>query len=381
MKIKFLIPCLAAISVMAACQKNPGSDEPGENYSLTVEGGMLENEIVEAYIKEVTYPDGDYSYSEMPDYRNRTGYTSPRRDQPRPVVVKWNIPEKAAYRSYSISVTDGQDISVMYEASLKENKVDVWNLIPGRHYVVTLFGNMAGSGIKEKLETAEFNTSGQVRMIYAPSMNNIRDLGGWKSAVYKHADGTPKTIVYGRLYRGSEMDYQHSATIEDMDMLKSRLRIGADADFRSDKECEGIVCSPLGTDFPYYRESLSGYSSALKKNGHAKEFKWMLSHLKEGRNVYFHCISGADRTGTMGFLIEGVLGVSESDQSKDYELTSLYTERSRKEGDPEYDYGTMVRTAKNTFKCETIAECCCKYFTTYGVTEQELEEFRTIMLE
>lgn len=368
---------------LAACQKtdDPGKGPEGE-YGITVQGGMLENEIVEAYMKEVTYPDGDYTFSLMPDYRKREGYTSPRRDEPRSVVIGWTVPEqKKDYRSFSVSISDGRDISRMYDAPVKSTSVEVWNLIPGRTYTATLFGNMAGSGIKDKLATRTFETQGQVRMIYAPSMNNIRDLGGWKSAVYKHADGTPKTIVYGRLYRGSEMDYEHAVTNEDKDVIKNQLHIGADADFRNDTECSGIEHSPLGTDFPYYRESLSGYSSALKKNGHAKEFKWILSHLKEGRNVYFHCISGADRTGTMGFLIEGVLGLSESDQSKDFELTSLYTERSRKEGDPKYDYGTMVHTAKNTFKCETIAECCCKYFTTYGVTEQELEEFRAIMLE
>ena len=45
--------------------------------------------------------------------------------------------------------------------------------------------------------------------------------------------------------------------------------------------------------------------------------------LEKGKVVYFHCAGGADRTGTLAFLIEALLGVSESDLSKDYELTTF----------------------------------------------------------
>ena len=38
--------------------------------------------------------------------------------------------------------------------------------------------------------------------------------------------------------------------------------------------------------------------------------------------VYYHCYGGADRTGTLGFLINGLLGVSYSDLVIDFELTS-----------------------------------------------------------
>ena len=38
--------------------------------------------------------------------------------------------------------------------------------------------------------------------------------------------------------------------------------------------------------------------------------------------VYYHCFGGADRTGTLGFLLNGVLGVSYTDLVIDFELTS-----------------------------------------------------------
>jgi len=46
----------------------------------------------------------------------------------------------------------------------------------------------------------------------------------------------------------------------------------------------------------------------------------IIGYLSEGKAVCFHCAGGADRTGSLAFLIEALLGVSESDMSKDYEL-------------------------------------------------------------
>ena len=46
--------------------------------------------------------------------------------------------------------------------------------------------------------------------------------------------------------------------------------------------------------------------------------------LKNANNkpVYYHCFGGADRTGTIGFLLNGLLGVSYEDLVIDFELTS-----------------------------------------------------------
>ena len=42
--------------------------------------------------------------------------------------------------------------------------------------------------------------------------------------------------------------------------------------------------------------------------------------------VYFHCYAGADRTGTIALILEALLGMSQSDIDKDYELTCFTTE-------------------------------------------------------
>ena len=59
-----------------------------------------------------------------------------------------------------------------------------------------------------------------------------------------------------------------------------------------------------------------------------QDVAWIIYEVRKGNPVGYHCRSGADRTGALGLLIGGLLGMSESDLQKDYELTTLSTERS-----------------------------------------------------
>ena len=40
-----------------------------------------------------------------------------------------------------------------------------------------------------------------------------------------------------------------------------------------------------------------------------------------GKSIYFHCRIGADRTGTLAYILEGLLGVVDEERLQDYELT------------------------------------------------------------
>ena len=42
-----------------------------------------------------------------------------------------------------------------------------------------------------------------------------------------------------------------------------------------------------------------------------------------GNYIYFHCKVGADRTGTVAYLLEGLLGVPDEARYREYELTHL----------------------------------------------------------
>ena len=71
----------------------------------------------------------------------------------------------------------------------------------------------------------------------------------------------------------------------------------------------------------------------------AKEIFELLAN-EDNYPVFYHCNAGADRTGTLTFLINGLLGVSYEDLTKDFELTSFSEAGAR--------YRSMV-TPEGTF--------------------------------
>ena len=43
-----------------------------------------------------------------------------------------------------------------------------------------------------------------------------------------------------------------------------------------------------------------------------------------GKKIYFHCKIGTNRTGTLAYFLEGLLGVSQEEKLQDYELSYFY---------------------------------------------------------
>ena len=85
-------------------------------------------------------------------------------------------------------------------------------------------------------------------------------------------------------------------------------------------------------DIAYEMLAIKSYNETFSKDGtgatnptKAREtVAKIFEHIKEAdqKPIYYHCYGGADRTGTLGFLINGLLGVSYSDLVIDFELTS-----------------------------------------------------------
>ena len=77
-------------------------------------------------------------------------------------------------------------------------------------------------------------------------------------------------------------------------------------------------------DFLNISESVNARMLNFDRNdANIRELQWIIDELKAGKPVFYHCQNGADRTGTLGFLIGALLGMSEGDLAKDYELTTF----------------------------------------------------------
>ena len=116
-------------------------------------------------------------------------------------------------------------------------------------------------------------------------------------------------------------------------------------------------------------------------------FCFVVQCLRENKPVYFHCAAGRDRTGTLAVLLEGALGVSESDMAKDYELTYFSPEDwSMYKGEYQhiistYSFQSIFKTIKNETDSGTYQERIVKYLLQIGVPQKDIDDLRSIMLE
>lgn len=247
------------------------------------------------------------------------------------------------------------------------------NLIPGNTYYYQV---VAGSDVLSK---GQFDVEGDVRMIYAPSVYNLRDLGG-----YTVQDG--RRTRYGLIYRGGEVNGFHAPVQDDLTQLKA-LGIGAEIDLRwRDDYDQDRETNKSGYGFvkgdTYYFAGANDFTAdhVLNTETMARlkdEFRFLLRHIREGRGVHFHCVFGADRTGFFAFLIEGLLGFSLNDMYHDYEFTSFAAPAGNRNKS-----AIQERIAKiQGLAGATLRDKFENYWVnSVGISKDEVEEFRTIML-
>lgn len=211
------------------------------------------------------------------------------------------------------------------------------------------------------------------RIICSPS-TNMRDMGGGKNA-----DGV--RVRQGLLFRG-----QASACKASADELKAlyveKLGIRSELDLRgrdeflnrcktwgeSDLETIGIrhVFHPIIPYHVHYPPNLP-------------EFREIFSFLanKDNYPVYFHCAVGSDRTGTIAFLLDGIIGRENQYFYDNYELPSFNPNL------PRYRYCRKGSELFDTFGGEGVQmrEKVVPYLLGIGVKQEEIDAIRDIMLE
>lgn len=324
---KISLSLSAALLLFAvACQKeNPDVPPIPEPDPADPQEYNLENRLVRSYLNRLDkqpYKDGDYTYSWIDDYWQLS--TTYRKDRPAGVTVQWTKDVKTS--SQKIYVSENPDFADSWCWSVKNSltSYEILNLVPGCKYYWKVVGILSGN--ETVLKEGEFLTTGRRRFLSIDNICNVRDLGGIPTL-----DG--RTISYCHLYRGGEMNGYN----QDYDDKYCRVSaygitelrqcgIAADLDLRTADEAVNITESPLGKDIDYVRfESANTYyyDKFWTSDVYIKAFQWMINELRRGKPVLFHCIYGADRTGTLAFLIEALLGVGENQIAMDYELTSF----------------------------------------------------------
>ena len=338
------------------------------------EAFLATNQYIEKFLEEVDYGTSEYTYSSVIGYPGG-GPSENNVEIPPTYTISW----KASSSSQKLRVWEGS-WSREYSLSGGKGQQDITNLVPGTTYnwqVTTSSGTLVASG--------SFATKGRLHQVfYEPNVRNGRDLGG-----YKGLGG--KTVVYHMIYRGGRIDGSYCNSNGRKEMLAEGIK--AEIDLREAKYVPSS--SPLGSSVAFYAPGFdSGYNHMVRDNQpKVKEtFCWVVDRLRENKPVYFHCAAGRDRTATLAILIEGVLGVSESDMAKDYELTyfspSDWGMSTDDNGNPvykhtrdNYSYGSVKKTIYNETTSGTYQERITSYLLKIGVPQKDIDDLRAIMLK
>ena len=325
----------------------------------------IENIRVREYMAEVTYTGTEEtkikSYNMAPPVR---------RDTPEPATLFWTQNASATAQQVTWSLNADFSDAFTAEVDLGDAYYEIFNLLPNQTYYYKVTATVDGN--PTELVNSSFTTSGQLRQIKAEGGANIRDLGGWATA-------SGKPIKYGLIYRGAEWNGKYNLTADGIAAVRA-IGIKAELDLRSSNEALYIDKSPVGDDVTYIRiHNEDYYESGVqnRKDLYKRNMDFIFDCLKNDKPVFFHCHIGADRTGTLAFLIEGLLGVNMSDIYKEYELTTfsyLDTHRYKENVDGLFEYINTLEGATLTDKFYTYCH------NELGLTAKEIADFRMKML-
>ena len=307
-------------------------------------------------------------------------------DRPQKTLLSWNCTAPGATGVvWSVKVRRAKDGAVVFTAKTSKSSVEIDNLEIACAYKWRVKGK-AGDGALLRAEGTFCTEDTAPRLIHLSRVHNVRDLGG-------RVGLNGRRVRQGRVYRSAGLNANArkskskggmvpgAVTMTDASRAyaKGVLGIRTDLDLRSDRECFGMTGSPLGPEVKWIKISSSAYSGMGKDSGKeafAKAFRVFLD--EKNYPIDFHCIAGADRTGSLAFILNALLGVDEEELWRDWEVTAFQKEK--------IDFGHRTRFSKlvkvfDAFPGATIHEKVVAYVKSVGFTDADIAKFRELMLE
>ena len=163
------------------------------------------------------------------------------------------------------------------------------------------------------------------------------------------------------------------------ELIVEKLGVKTDLDLRNDGETFKMTGSPLGDKVRWVHITSSNYAGLSEPKGRDAFVKCFKVFLDEANYpIVFHCIAGADRTGTLACILNGLLGVEEDLLYKDWRYT--WTGRDDPKPVPE-DRWKRLMGVFSKYEGSTLNERIEKFVLSNGFTIEDIEKFRSLMLK
>lgn len=281
--------------------------------------------------------------------------------KPIPVMLSWTYAEGLTVTDARVRIGRSQDLTDAVAYPTEWSSIEVWNLLTGSTYYWCVEAETDRGTLRS--ETRSFQTVDTVRVIRLDGVSNVRDIGGWK-------DQNGRAMLQGLAYRGKAL-----GEISDEGVSAARaLNIRTELDLRSADECAQDTVNGvgrLGEGVQVLQVAAKQYRESLNAGVTAEELRVFADW--SNYPVYFHCAAGADRTGTLAFLLGGLCGVDEGSLITDYELT-VFRDRTHAGFS---DFVSAVRALEGSSLQEKLYRHCRDRL---GLTEMELSNIYNILM-
>lgn len=264
--------------------------------------------------------------------------------------------------------------------SASDDRLELFNLYKAAEYSAKITAFKDDRPIDTATMTFKTTALGP-RVMKVDGIYNVRDLGGYTAEC-------EKTTRQGLIYRGGALSpadvYDSNLTPLGKDTMKNVLKIKTEIDLRHPDE-SGISGNSLIPGAELIQIPLGAYDTAFSDCPEGKSaYQKLFSTLAQSEKypIYIHCTGGADRTGTVSFILNALLGVPEEILIQDYEFTSfsVYHMRNTREG-AYRDYFKKFRDALNSFEGNTLQKKAQSYLLSIGITKSEINELKNIFLK
>jgi protein tyrosine/serine phosphatase len=217
------------------------------------------------------------------------------------------------------------------------------------------------------------------RWVNTGTIRNVRDLCGLPVTYTDTNNQTVTgTLAYGRLFRGEKLG---SAAATELTNLGITTEYNVGDEYSNDTHLSDYHLNQvIHYDFDYNSGDENNPNSNYMKAWTAvTNIMTDIVNTSTTKNVYFHCRVGADRTGTLAYLLEGLLGVPDEIRYEEYELTYISGQYDRTRY---YKEKTSTNNKKFVFMMDyvkTAQNIYDWYMSNSNASASLVQSFRTAM--